>query len=57
MSYEVYALSKSASSAPIDVLEISKGLDTARHVPHDKSDRAHVAFTDRLGHASELASP
>ena len=40
----MYALSKSASSAPIDVMEISEGLDTARHVPSDKSDRACVAF-------------
>ena len=53
----MYALSKSASSTPIEVSEISEGLDMARHVPRDMSDRARIAFTDRLGHASELASP
>ena len=50
----MYALSKSASSTPIEVSEISEGLD---HVPRDMSDRARVAFTDRSGHTSKLASP
>ena len=53
----MYALSKSASSTPLEVSEISEGLDTARHVPRDMSDRVRVAFTDRSGHASQLASP